>query len=54
MLQVWEKFGQGHVCKNQQYTFMLVEDVKETEILKFLDEDEDEENAAKEGTIAKL
>lgn len=49
-----EKFGQGHVCKNQQYTYMLVEDAKETEILKLLDEDEEEENVIKEGTVTEV
>ena len=37
-----EKYGQGHVCKNEQYTYMLVEEEKEKEIVKWLDEEEED------------
>lgn len=31
------------MCKNQQYTYMLVDEEKDKELLKFLDENEEEE-----------
>ena len=45
-----EKFGQGHVCKNEQYTYMLVEDCKDEEIEKFVAEEEEET----EGMVAEI
>lgn len=47
-----EKFGQGHVCKNEQYTFMLIDETKEKEIVKLLEEDEEEEGI--DGTITEV
>ncbi|KAK1372370.1 hypothetical protein POM88_028563 [Heracleum sosnowskyi] len=38
-----DNYAQGHVCKNEQYTFMLIDDTVDKEIVQFLDEEEDEE-----------
>ncbi|XP_017221614.1 uncharacterized protein LOC108198371 [Daucus carota subsp. sativus] len=49
-----EKFGQGHVCRNEQYTYMLVEDSRDEEIAKFLDEEEETEGLVTEVSLNAL
>ncbi|WOH05166.1 hypothetical protein DCAR_0624580 [Daucus carota subsp. sativus] len=42
-----EKYGQGHQCKNSQYTFMLFDEAKDEDILSACEEvDEDEREGA--------
>ncbi|KAK1395189.1 hypothetical protein POM88_014245 [Heracleum sosnowskyi] len=49
-----EKYGQGHICKNQQYTYMLIDEVKDKEIAELLEEEESEEGTVTEVSLNAL